>query len=107
MLSESIEILSYQYYQFSTREDEAKAVCTCAGSGGKTVYIYFNGGTQALSAATKSGDNYYAYYHYSDMCNIIDMLRNEKPIFFHYIPEGTNNTRISTTSETVGEGEQP
>lgn len=107
MPAESIEIISYQYYQFSTREDGAKAVCTCAGTGGKTIYIYFYEGTETLNAANKTGKNYYVYYRYSDMSNIIDMLRNEKPIFLLYVSEGTNNTRISTTSEAVGEGEQP
>ena len=106
MSTKSIEIMSYQYYQFSTREDGAKAVCTCAGTDGWTVYIYFHEGAQALNAASKSGKNYYVYYRYSDMSNIIDMLRNEKPVFLHYVPEGTNNTRLSTTSEPVGEGEQ-
>lgn len=103
----SIEITSYQYYQFSTREDGAKAVCACAGTGGETVYMYFHDGPQALNAAVHSGNNYYVYYRYSDLPNIIDMLRNEKPVFLHYVPEGTNNTRISTASEPVGEGEQP
>ncbi|KJR99206.1 MAG: hypothetical protein VR65_17535 [Desulfobulbaceae bacterium BRH_c16a] len=72
-----------------------------------TIYMYFYGGTQALLAASKSGNKYYVYYRYSDLTNIIDMLRNEKPIFLHYVPEGANNTRISTTSEPVGEGEAP
>lgn len=107
MHPESIEITSYQYYQFSTREDGAKAVCTCSGTGGKTVYVYFYGGTQTLLMAGKSGSRYSVYYRYSDMPNIIDMLRNEKPIYLHYVPEGTNNTRLSTTSEPIGEGEAP
>lgn len=107
MTVKSIEITSYQYYQFSTRVDGAKAVCTCAGTGGRTVYIYFHDGPQALSSASHSGNNYFVHYRYGDMSNIIDMLRNEKPVFLHYVPEGTDNTRLSTASEPVGEGEQP
>ncbi len=33
------------------------------------------------------------------------MLRNEAPVYLYWIPEGTNNTRISTTAELVGEEE--
>lgn len=106
MPAESMTITTYQYYQFSTREDWTKAVCICFGPEGKAAYLYFQSGTQPLPAASKSGNNYYLYYRYSDMANVIDMLRNEKPIYLYYIPEGTNNSRISTTSEPVGEGEQ-
>jgi hypothetical protein len=106
MSAESIEITSYQYCQFSTREDLTKAIAVCAGSGGKKIYLYFNGGTQALPSASKNGDNYFLYYRYSDMPNIIDMLRNEKPIYLFYVPDGKDNTRLTTTSEPIGEGEQ-
>lgn len=106
MVANSIEIISYQYYLFSTREEGAKAVCACEGTGGKFVYVYFHEGPQALNPATHSGNNYYIYYRYSDLRNVIDMLRHEKPVYLHYVPEGTNNTRLSTAFEPVGEGEQ-
>jgi hypothetical protein len=105
MPTETIELTSYQYYQFSSRDDLYKAIAICAGADGKTVNLYFHGGTQALSAASKSGNSYSLYYRYSDMSHIVDMLRNEKPIYLIYLPEGTNNTRISTSSEPIGEGE--
>jgi hypothetical protein len=47
----------------------------------------------------------FLHYRYEDMPAIIDMLRNEAPISLIYVPEGTNNTRISTSPEPVGEGE--
>jgi hypothetical protein len=106
MPAEIIGVTSYQYYQFSSRDDSVKAVAVCAGSGGKTIYLYFHGGTAALAAASKSGNNYSFNYRYSDMPNIIDMLRNEAPVNVIYVPEGTNNSRISTSVEPVGEGEQ-
>ncbi len=106
MPSEVFEITNYQYYQFSTRESSTKAVATCSAADGKRVYLYFNDGPNALSEASKSGNNYFLYYRYADMANIIDMLRNEKPIYLIFVPEGTNNTRISTMNEPVGEGEE-
>jgi len=39
----------------------------------------------------------------SDMPIILDMLRNEKPIYLIY--DGGLNSRISTIEEAVGEGE--
>jgi hypothetical protein len=43
---------------------------------------------------------------YSDMFNVVDMLRNESPVYLVYVPEGNNNTRLSTDKEPVGEGEE-
>jgi hypothetical protein len=106
MPSESIEITSYTYYLFSSREDWRKAVAVCAGSGGQTVYLYFIGGSTPLEPAQKTGADYSLFFRHADMPLVIDMLRNEKPVFVHYIPDGTNNSRISTTSEPVGEGER-
>jgi hypothetical protein len=105
MPAEIIGIHSYTYYQFSSREGSFKAVAICAGSGSATVYLYFNGGTAALPPASKTGSNYFVYYRHEDMPAIIDMLRNEAPVSLIYVPEGTNNTRLSTSSEPVGEGE--
>ncbi|GJL53523.1 MAG: hypothetical protein NPIRA02_06550 [Nitrospirales bacterium] len=107
MPSEVFEITSYRYYQFSSRENVFKAVISCSASGGKTVYVYFDGGEHSLAEARKNGNSYFLYYRYADMANIIDMLRNEKPIWMVYVPEGSNNSRISTSQEPVGEGELP
>lgn len=104
MPAEIIGINTYTYYQFSSRDD-LKAVAVCAGSGGATVYLHFWGGTAALPAASKTGSSYILPYRYTDMPAIIDMLRNEAPISLIYVPEGTNNSRISTSAEPVGEGE--
>ena len=60
-----------------------------------------------LSAASQVAANYFAfYYHHSQLEHLIDMLRNEKPIFvFFNNDNGFANSRISTTDEPVGEGE--
>jgi len=39
----------------------------------------------------------------SDMPVVLDMLRNEQPVYLIY--DGDQNTRISTTEGPVGEGE--
>ncbi len=107
LLAEIITITSYQYYLFSTR-DVGKATLICTGAGGKTIYVHFMNDTDNLQPARKIDDSRYALsYRYADMPGLVDMLRNEKPVYLVYVPTGTNNTRLSTGSEPVGEGEQP
>ena len=106
-MAEVFEIKRYQYYDFSSRDSGSKSVAICTGDAGKTVYVHFIGSTGNLLEARKLDDNrFILYYRHSDMPNIVDMLRNEKPIYLIYVPEGTNNTRLSTGSEPVGEGEE-
>lgn len=69
-------------------------------------YVYFKDDTQALAAAQQFANGRYGlYYRRSVLLELVDMLRNEAPVYLHWIPEGTNNTRISTTAELVGEEE--
>ncbi len=96
----------YQYYQFAARDD-LKAVAILYGVGGETCYVWFEARDGELEPATNfSGNQYRFHYHYKDMASLIDMLRNEKPVYVIYQPAGANNSRISTGSEPVGEGEQ-
>ena len=106
-MAEIFEIKDYHYYQFSSRDSRSKSVAICTGDAGKTVYVHFMGNTENLPEARKIDDNrFILYYRHSDMPNIVDMLRNEKPIYLIYVPVGTNNVRLSTGSEPVGEGEE-
>ncbi len=46
------------------------------------------------------------YYRMEDLPGVIDMLRNEKPIYLHFDGRPTNTQAVLTTSkEPVGEGE--
>ena len=107
-MAEIFEITNYQYYSFSSRDSGAKSVAICTGNAGKTVYVHFRGAADSLSEATQiDADRFILYYRESELQTIIDMLRNEKPVYLIYQPDGTNNSRISTGSEPVGEGELP
>ena len=46
----------------------------------------------------------YLFFHLEDFANIIDLLRNEKPMFLFY--DETAYSIITSTSESVGEGEK-
>ena len=46
------------------------------------------------------------YYRMEDLPGVIDMLRNEKPIYLHYDDRPKNaQALLSTAKELVGEGE--
>ncbi len=49
---------------------------------------------------------YYARFREGDFRDAIDLLRNEKPVFFHW-NDTTNGAFLSTGTELVGEGEPP
>jgi hypothetical protein len=64
--------------------------------------------TANLPLAQQAAPNYYSfYYHHNQLQHLIDMLRYEKPItVFFNNDNGFNNSRISTSNEPVGEGEE-
>lgn len=46
------------------------------------------------------------YYHLDDYANVIDLLRNEQPMYLLYVGSGSGfENGIKTTAEAVGEGE--
>lgn len=47
---------------------------------------------------------YHVYYHEKDMWLILDMLRNERPVFF-FFNEANNVAGVRSGSEPVGETE--
>jgi hypothetical protein len=105
-MAQTFEISKYLYYLFSSREDATPVLFLYDTSGAHIAYVYFRGDSQALPQARQLPSGQYAlYYRRSVLPELIDMLRNEKPIYLHWVPQGTNNTRISTTVELVGEGE--
>lgn len=106
-MAEIFEIKSYQYFTFSSRNSGTKGVIKCKADGDREVNIHFLEGVASLPPAKKESDyQYMLYYPYSDMVNIVDMLRNESPVHLVYVPEGNNNVRLSTDKELVGEGEE-
>ena len=107
MANVSFEVSSYQYYNWSSRTT-GKTNLILKGTGGQTCSVWFVEDAAAdLPAATQVAPNYFAfYYHHYQLPHLIDMLRNEKPVFVFFNNEGGfNNSRISTTDEPVGEGE--
>lgn len=102
----SFEVSTYMYYDWSSRST-GKTNLILKGVGGETCSVWFEEDpAAALKPASEiSGANYYNfYYHHHQLQHLIDMLRYEKPIYVFF--GGNTNSRISTTNEPVGDGEE-
>ncbi len=112
---------------WKTHEIEAYAVSLMAGDPGftnKVAYInLFWGGEQRVNLIFYSDDthvnepnvaldlpsgppSYTGRFAHSQYAAMIDLLRNEKPCFFHW-DETAKRIMVSTGPEPVGEGEAP
>jgi hypothetical protein len=108
MASASFQVVTYAYYNWSSRSI-GKTNLILKGTSGQTCSVWFVEDESAfLPDAQNVTANYFAfYYHHSQLPHLIDMIRNEKPIFvFFNNDNGFANSRISTTDEPTGEGEQ-
>ncbi len=103
MAMDIVEIGSYEYSLISPDED-TKAMITCKG-GDHVIVLHFRGPTEPLPLPVKTGgpsgelgkNLYIIYFRYTDMANVVDMLRNEKPIYMKYNPDNTpRQARIAT-----------
>lgn len=57
------------------------------------------------SSSTSGGvTSYYARFEQSEFADAVDLLRNEKPVYFQY-NDTTNGAFLATSPEPVGEGE--
>jgi hypothetical protein len=104
---ETKEIKSYSYLNYASRSgsNDTQAVVVINGETGFLGYVNFLTDGCVLPKSVKTSGLYFLYYHFSALPVIVDMLRNEKPIYLVF-QDGTNNTcRISTSIEMVGEGE--
>ncbi|MGD8379861.1 MAG: hypothetical protein PVI56_09640 [Gammaproteobacteria bacterium] len=108
MAQASFQVESYQYYDWSSRK-RGKTNLILHGTGGQTCSVWFvEDETADLPEAAEIAPNYYSfYYHHYQLPHLIDMLRNEGPVYVYFNNEmGFNNSRIATTDEPVGEGEE-
>lgn len=104
MASASFQVATYQYYDWSSRKT-GKTNLILQGVGAESCSVWFVEDEAAdLPAASQLFPNFYAfYYHHSQLQHLIDMLRNEKPVFVFFNDSG-NNSRISTTDTPSWDG---
>jgi hypothetical protein len=100
------EIKIYRYYFFSSRNDpnQVKAVIQFWGDDGYLGAASFYDDAFELPPAMLYPSGVVGLnYHMSEFAPILDMLRNEKPVFIEF--NGELNSRLTTSGEPVGEGE--
>ena len=69
--------------------------------------LYFHEDKSSLPKFDKLSDlkGISAHFMVDDYANIVDLLRNESPVYFHKYAEWPTMAVISTSAEPVGEGE--
>jgi hypothetical protein len=70
---------------------------------------YFHRDPATMPSTDQQTSTGYVWCHYSSdsFSQVLDLLRNEKPVFVRYVAGGWQIASITTASEPVGEGEQP
>lgn len=74
------------------------------GAGKFIGQLIFRADGTTLPVDAMVGSQVNIYYHLQDFANIIDMLRNEKPMYLLWA-RATSENGVKTTPEAVGEGE--
>jgi len=67
-------------------------------------FLFFYDTEDLLSKNKKLDKSYKTYWKMSQYDNVLDILRNEKPLFF-YFNEKSKVANVQTTDEPVGEEE--
>ena len=69
---------------------------------------YFHHNSTTLPGGDTQNASGYISCHYlaADYPQILDILRNEKPVYVEFVPKAGNIANIRTSAEPVGEGEQ-
>ncbi len=107
------EVVSYRYevaaVPTGTSETQQRAWLKCYDKAGHVlVSASFSDSGEGKNSYYQEGDYYHASYRLDDLPVLIDMLRNEGPIYFngsHGGSDGLVYCRLRTGKEPVGEGE--
>jgi hypothetical protein len=105
------EITNYEIELYSKATSGLGANITCVTTSGALVIMRFwKEGTPTPENTTtdiSSGDKrYYLGFRYHEFARVVDLLRNEKPIWYSFQEERKWGS-VRTTSEPVGEEESP
>ncbi|MFC1829338.1 hypothetical protein ACFL0O_06990 [Thermodesulfobacteriota bacterium] len=105
MATKTFEITEYKYGFFNGEAFKDKRMVTHLYQDDRHIAI-INFQNEFNIPHTDDRGTISLYYRMEDLTGVIDMLRNEKPIFLHYDDRPKNAQAMLTTSkEPVGEGE--
>jgi len=98
----TIEVSSYHLAVFS----EGATIALCDAKGATFATAYVRPESETLTENYQDGSGMYRlYYHQSSLLALVDMLRNERPVYLHYWFQGGVNCHLATSLEPVGEAE--
>jgi hypothetical protein len=99
------QVGTYRLYQYSGRATGIKAVIRLEEQGGvNALHAYFTT-ENPLPQDSVSGAFYFLYFPYDTFLSVMEMLREEKPVWVHALNE--YNVYIGTHQEPIGEDEGP
>lgn len=102
---DSIELRGYQYELFASRLANVLAHMRLYAEHGVVGHVEFLADGEPLPPAERPPSGQHRlYYPFSSLPMVVDLLRNEKPIFLVWA--GAAGSRLSTSPEPVGEGEE-
>ncbi len=96
-----LEVMDFQGTQIRLR-----GIVRCLGDE-HTLDVYFLAADSAVPAPLidLNANKGYMFMPFSDISTLVDLLRNEAPIYAHLRGDHPEWTSITTTREPVGEGE--
>lgn len=101
----TVEIKSYRLALFSSSESGAK-ISLDGADGLNFATLFVRPDSETLPAACLDPDGKYRlYFKRSGLRDLVDMLRNEKPVYLHFWTGAGDNSHIATGREPVGEAE--
>ncbi len=99
--STSWQVGTYRVYVYAGRPSNGFIRLEEEG-GNRAIHAYFMN-QNPLPANSLSASFYFLYFSFDQFAPIMEMLREEKPIFVHAF--NANNVHIGTHQEPIGEAE--
>ena len=99
------QVGTYRLYQYAGKTNGAKAVIRLEEQGGSNaLHAYFTT-EDPLPQNNVSGSFYFLYFPYDMFLPMMEMLREEKPVWVHAMNQ--YNVYVGTGQEPIGEDEGP
>jgi hypothetical protein len=108
MAAYSGEIRTYAACVYANKGDQRTALVMRTDDQEYLVFFYRDGAQLPNNYTEVVGARRYFYIHtyFDTYSSLLDLLRNEKPVFAHY-RDDLSRAEFNTNREAVGEGEPP
>ena len=94
---------NYQFHGGPNGYASRRSILRLNGDAGALAYVYFMAEGNTIPNDTQTSSGFIKMYmHESALPAVIDMLRNESPVYIYHVG---GNTRLYTGNEPIGEEE--